>query len=152
MLLPVLRSFSIAMPMASHCSKILPMEILTLLLGIVLVIFAAYYLVFNGKLNFRPSKASGLAAGILSGTLGGLFALPGIPASIYLINASAEKEEYYAKMQAFLVVCGGYSIAVRTVQHMVSAQSLKYALAAALVVPIGSLLGQKIYQKSSRTG
>lgn len=69
--------------------------------GVALILIALYFLFFDGKLKmlFRSYTAQA-GIGIISGIMGGMFAMPGPPIVLYSIGVINDKREYVATLQA----------------------------------------------------
>ena len=69
--------------------------------GMALILIALYFLFFDGRLKMlgqsRPAQAG---VGIVSGIMGGMFAMPGPPIVLYSIGVIGDKREYVATLQA----------------------------------------------------
>jgi len=79
---------------------------LLLLLGAVIVIFALYYLFFEDRIRFNLQHRGWLLFfGVLSGVLGGLFAIGGPPLIFYFKSIRLNKTEFrVALMSIFLAM------------------------------------------------
>lgn len=137
----------LVMPIMTRVAKIVPLKPLSLVLGITMILFSVYYIRWNQKIRFRPTALSASAAGALGGTLGGLFALGGVPVGIYLLNAAETKEIYHATMQAYLVITDVYGTAVRISNGIIQKQTLLWIAAGTTGMVLGVLLGKKCYER-----
>ena len=73
--------------------------------GVALILIAFYFLFFDGRLKVllhsRPAQA---CVGIVSGVMGGMFAMPGPPVVFYTISAISDKRDYVATLQALFFI------------------------------------------------
>ena len=145
--IPTIIISSLIMPLTTALSKQLPTKVLSLVLGIVMLLFAIYYIAGQGKIKLRPTALTASATGAVGGTIGGLFALGGVPVGIYLLNASETKDIYYATMQAYIVITDTYGTIVRTVSGIIVAQTLLWILVGIFGMILGMVIGDKIYKK-----
>lgn len=69
--------------------------------GVALILIALYFLFFDGKLKMLLRSYTAQAGiGIISGIMGGMFAMPGPPIVLYSIGVINDKREYVATLQA----------------------------------------------------
>lgn len=69
--------------------------------GVALILIALYFLFFDGKLKMLlRSYTAQTGIGIISGIMGGMFAMPGPPIVLYSIGVINDKREYVATLQA----------------------------------------------------
>lgn len=145
--LPTILISSLIMPLTTALSRQLPTKILSLMLGIVMLLFAAYYIAGQKKIELRPTALTAAATGAVGGAIGGLFALGGVPVGIYLLNASPTKDIYYATMQAYIVITDTYGTIVRAVGGIIGSQTLLWIGAGILGMMCGMAVGERIYIK-----
>lgn len=77
-------------------------DVLSKIMGTVLLILAVYFIFFSSKVHLKASLVSGLAAGAISGFCGGLFNIGGPPMVAYFLSVTDDKEKYNATLQMFL--------------------------------------------------
>lgn len=145
--IPTIIVSSVLMPVTTALSKQLPTEILSLILGVVMLIFAGYYIAGQGKIKLRPTVLTASVTGAVGGAIGGLFALGGVPVGIYLLNASPTKDIYYATMQAYIVITDVYGTAVRVVSGIIVYQTLLWIGVGILGMICGMAIGDRIYKR-----
>lgn len=115
-----------------------------------MLLFAAYYIAGQKKIELRPTALTAAATGAVGGAIGGLFALGGVPVGIYLLNASPTKDIYYATMQAYIVITDTYGTIVRAVGGIIGSQTLLWIGAGILGMMCGMAVGERIYKKLNR--
>ena len=69
-------------------------DVLSKIMGTVLLILAVYFIFFSSKVHLKASLVSGLAAGAISGFCGGLFNIGGPPMVAYFLSVTDDKEKY----------------------------------------------------------
>ena len=84
---PTVAASLITVPIAVRWVTVVPETLVRTLLGVVLILLSIYFLFFAGKIKLRPSVPGGLAAGAVSGILGGMFSMGGPPIVLYLVQA-----------------------------------------------------------------
>ena len=79
-------------------------DVLSKIMGTVLLILAVYFIFFSSKVHLKASLVSGLAAGAISGFCGGLFNIGGPPMVAYFLSVTDDKEKYNATLQMFFTI------------------------------------------------
>lgn len=123
LLWPLMCAAAVTIPAAVAMSKYVPGDIMTLLLGVILVLLSVYFLFFSEKIRIRPSIPGALLAGALGGTLNGLFSTGGPPVVLYL-SAVADKITYFASIQCYFAMTNIYATAMRAVSGIINANVL----------------------------
>ena len=150
-ILPLLAAALIAIPVAVHFAATVPAAVFKAILGAVLILLSVYFLFFEKKVRFRPTTASGLAMGTVSGTLTGLFSTGGPPVVLYLTQALPDKDVYFATIQFFFALTGIYSTAVRIAGGVIRADILPYAAVGFIGCLAGNYLGGLVYDRLNPT-
>lgn len=120
---------------------------LRIILGIFLILLSIYFMFFSSKINFRASWYGGLAAGALSGILGGLFAMGGPPVVIYFMQSEKDINRYMGTIQAYFAVSGVFNIGIKAAAGFVTPNVLLFWLIGSAGIFAGIWLGKKIYCK-----
>lgn len=111
-------------------------EIVTALLGVILIAYALYALIgFTLPQLERP--AWGYAAGFLGGVLGGAYATSGPPVIIYGNCRRWERDQFKSNLQGFFIVTSAVSI----VSHMIVGNYTQIVWSLLLVALPAILLG-----------
>lgn len=79
-------------------------SVLNTILGCVLIMASVYFLFINGRISLKPSHATQVGAGALSGVMGGLFAMQGPPAVLYFLASETDKRQYMATVQTYFLI------------------------------------------------
>ncbi|MBQ2875809.1 MAG: sulfite exporter TauE/SafE family protein [Clostridia bacterium] len=125
--------------------------VLTVLLGAVLFLLSIYFFFFTDKIRIKPTWYAGLIAGVLSGILGGMFAIGGPPVVVYYMQSEREPDRYMATISAYFVISGAISVVTKATAGFFTA-TVWLALAAALVAMLlGSLAGKLTRSKINPT-
>ncbi|MGM9662173.1 MAG: sulfite exporter TauE/SafE family protein [Oscillospiraceae bacterium] len=146
-IIPTLLANAVIMPVMTHIAKLLPTRPLSLALGVVMILFSVYYIKWNQRIKLRPTTATAVASGAIGGTLGGLFALGGVPVGVYLLNASETKDVYYATMQAYIIISDVYGTAVRVMDGIIVRQTVWWIIAGLCGMLAGVAIGKRVYRK-----
>ena len=144
--LPMLVTALIAIPVAVYFASDIPERIFRFLLGIILILLSLLFLFFP-SLKIRSDIKNGAVAGLLSGTLGGLFSTSGPPAVIYLSSAIQDKLIYFATIQFYFSVTNIYATATRAVNGLLTPAILGYSAIGFLGCILGDLVGRAVFNK-----
>lgn len=118
------------------------------LLGGTLIALSAYMFFLQGRFSVRLTPVSGLLSGAVSGVLGGLFCMGGVPMALYLF--SMEKEDYLATIQTFFAVVAVYSAVIHGASGFLTGTALTLFLYAIGPVVLGTLLGKRFFERTGR--
>jgi uncharacterized membrane protein YfcA len=123
-----------------------PGSILQILLGVVLILLGLWFIFLKNKVRFQQTAAAGLITGAISGTMGGLFCMAGVPLSVYLINID-EKESYLATIGMLYVLITVYSTGLHAFSGFITTTVLWMVLYCSGAVALGTLIGQFIFTR-----
>lgn len=147
LVVPTVAASLITVPIAVRFAASAPEALARSLLGIALILLSFYFLFFSGKLRLRPSVPGGLAAGTLSGILGGLFSMGGPPIVLYLLQATADKTVYFATLQAHFAVTNLYTTATRALSGIITPRVLAWFAVAVAGSLLGNHCGGKLFDR-----
>lgn len=147
LVIPTMAASLVTVPIAVRFSAVAPEALVRSLLGAALILLSIYFLFFAGKIRLRPSVPAGLAAGSLSGVLGGMFSMGGPPIVLYLVQAVADKTVYFATLQAHFSVTNLYTSATRAVNGMITGKVLVWFAVAVMGSLLGNHVGGKLFAK-----
>ena len=119
---------------------------LQILLGITLIVLGVWFFFFKNKVYIKQTPVAGLITGAVSGTMGGLFCMAGVPLAVYLIGIK-EKESYLATIGMLYVLLTAYSAALHASNGFITTTVLWMVLYCAGAVVVGTLLGQLIFKR-----
>ncbi len=103
-LLPILAACIICSTIAIYALSSIQDEILRRILGIILALIAIYFAFFSHKISFPTRLPWQVAAGSLSGFMGGFFGMHGPPAVMYFISSEPDKDRYMAMIQTYFFI------------------------------------------------
>lgn len=133
-------------------SKMLDTGLLKMIFGAVLLLLAVYFLFAAKKLKIRPTPASSLTCGSVSGVTGGMFGASGPPMVVYFLAATGTKEEYLGTLQSFCLLTGLWSFAVRLANGFYTVSMLPLLLLGVAGVLLGQWIGTRVVHKISVDG
>lgn len=145
--LPMLLAAMLSIPVAVHFAAMVTARTFELLLGSVLILLSLYFLIFNKSIRIRPTPLSGVIAGMLSGTLNGLFSTGGPPAVLYLTSASPDNITYFATIQFYFCLTNIYSTATRALNGQITREVLIFSAIGFIGCLIGDALGKLVFDK-----
>ncbi len=114
-----------------------------LLLGTALLGLSVFFLFFSGKIRFKPTRCKGLAAGLLSGLMGGMFSMSGPPVVVYFMQTEDDPEDYLATISAYFVVSDAVAIITKAAAGFVTVNVWIGLLFGAVGMMIGSFIGKR---------
>ena len=121
---------------------------LTLLLGIALFVLSIYFFFFTNKIKIKPTWYAGLIAGVISGIMGGMFAIGGPPVVIYFIQSEEDSDHYLATISSYFVFSGIIQILIKANAGFITA-SVLWAFAVGIVcMLVGSFIGKLTRDKT----
>lgn len=126
-----------------------PNGVMQTLLGIGLIGLGIYMIFLQGRLHIRMTRAAGLVIGAVSGVLGGLFCMAGVPMSLYLLSME-EKEDYLATIQTFFAMVAVYSTALHGFSGFLTGTVLRAFLYSILAVALGAVAGKLVFNRMNR--
>jgi uncharacterized membrane protein YfcA len=121
--------------------------ILKIILGIVLILLAIYFLFFSKNATVKPTLKWQISLGGLSGLMGGLLGMHGPAAVVYFLPSEKSKEHYLAIAQAYFVITNIYMSFFRAEYGFVTSNvgfALLYALPG---IFLGIYFGKKVFDK-----
>ena len=145
--LPMVIATLVCIPVAVHYAHAVSGKIFQILLGTVLILMSLYFLFFNARIHIRPTFGSGLAAGALGGTLGGLFSTGGPPAVLYLSSATGDNMAYFATIQFYFCFTNWYATGNRAISGQLTGQVLLYGLIGIVGCMAGDFIGKAVFKK-----
>ncbi|MDO4191264.1 MAG: sulfite exporter TauE/SafE family protein [Bacteroidales bacterium] len=142
---PLLLTFILSSFCAVHVVGMVQSAMLKKILGGVLIFLSLYFLFLDGKFHIRPTRLMGGLMGVLSGIMGGLFAMQGPPAVIYLVASTKTKESYTALTQWFFLVGNVMLTLFRWREGFVTRDVCVLWPIGCLGVLVGLLIGARVY-------
>lgn len=145
--IPTVLASLITVPLAVRWVTAVPEDLVRTVLGVVLILLSIYFLFFAGRIKFRPSVSGGLAAGAVSGVLGGMFSMGGPPIVLYLVQALGDKTAYIATMQAHFSIINIYTAGTRALNGIITAKVLAWFAVAVVGSMVGNHIGGKLFDR-----
>ena len=146
-LVPILLAFLVVSFFAVRVVKEVNGGTLKHVLGVILIVVAAYFYFFSKKIHLRPTVPVQMTMGTLSGITGGLFGIQGPPAVIYFVSCTEKKEEYMAITQWYFIIGNIAMSLYRAGNGFMTADVGKGWIAGVGGVLLGLWLGEKVYNK-----
>ena len=146
-ILPLICAAMITIPIAVHFSVLVSSDFFGVFFGIVLILLSIYFLFFDNRVSIKPTMVNSLLAGGIGGTLNGLFSTGGPPVVLYLTHALSDNMIYFAGIQFYFAVTNIYSIIVRIINGVVSAEMVVYAAIGFAGCMTGNLIGKCVFDK-----
>ncbi|HWQ50583.1 MAG TPA: sulfite exporter TauE/SafE family protein [Terriglobales bacterium] len=144
---PCLAAYFVMSFLAIRLAAVSSVDALRRPMGAFLIALAAYFVFFAGKVRIRGGPAQGGAAGAVSGVTGGLFAIGGPPMVVYFLSATGSNAAYMATLQAFFLVTGVYTNAVRLANGLLTRQVFMLALPALAGLVLGMAVGVRLFDR-----
>ena len=149
-LLPILITFLAVSFVAVGLVAMADDGLLKRILGVVLILAAAWFYFLNGRVHVRPTLPVQITMGTLSGFMGGLFGMQGPPAVLYFLSTARNKHEYMALSQAYFLIGNIVMTLYRARQgYLTSAVGIGWCFGVVAVV-IAVWLGGKVYRRLSQ--
>lgn len=148
-LLPMLATFVVVAFFAVRFVAYTDDGLLRRILGAVLIVASVWFLFVNKHVHLKPTTTAGLLTGTVAGAMGGLFAMQGPPAVLYLMACTDDKREYIALIQTFLLVGNVVMLGFRAQSGFVTEAvgwAYLYGIAA---VALGTWIGAKVFDRLS---
>ena len=122
-------------------------QLLHIILGCVLVLTSIYFAVFSQRIKLPATKSVQLAAGSMSGLMGGFFGMQGPPAVLYFISSEPSKEHYMAMAQTYFLIGNAMMTLVRLYNGFVTPAVLDGYLYGIGGVVLGTMLGAYVFNR-----
>lgn len=144
-LLALLLSFSLFAAVSVWSISVIDARMLKKMVGAVLILLSLYFFFTDGGFHIRPSRLTNFVVGMLSGLMGGLFAMQGPPAVVYVLSITKSKEEYTSNIQWYLIFTNIILTSLRAGNGYLTefvGECILYSLPAIFV---GVYIGSKVY-------
>ena len=124
-------------------------HIIEILLGVILVVYALYSLIFRPKPR-RISSSWSYLAGFASGAIGGAFSAGGPPTIIYTSLTDWSKDDIKATLTGFFFITGLIIAVAHAISGLTSIVVLRYFSASILFVLLGVYAGSLCYNRTNK--
>jgi hypothetical protein len=144
---PLLIGSAIGVTLGMIFLHLLDEQLLTVVLGIFLIVYALYGLFFKG--HFLPTgNVTGTTTGLVAGFFGASFNVHGPLVGLYSSsNGDLSKAEIKDLMATYMFVTGLFTIFGHTIAGRVTGDVLVYALFALPFLLVGLAVGKRIFKK-----
>ncbi|PIT92084.1 MAG: hypothetical protein COU08_04500 [Candidatus Harrisonbacteria bacterium CG10_big_fil_rev_8_21_14_0_10_42_17] len=144
---PLLVGSAIGVALGMVFLRLLDEQLLTVVLGIFLVIYALYGLFFKG--HFLPTgNVTGTVTGLVAGFFGASFNVHGPLVGLYSSsNGDLSKTEIKDLMATYMFFTGLFTIVGHAISGRMSGEILVYALFALPFLLVGLAVGKRIFRK-----
>lgn len=146
-LLPILLTFLCFSFLAVRTVSVIDDVLAKKVLGAILILVSQYFFFANGRIHLKPTLGVQIGMGVISGWMGGFFAMQGPPAVIYFISVAEKKEEYIALTSVYFLMGNLAMTFFRASSGFLTPVVLKSALYAFPAVILGLVLGHYVYKK-----
>lgn len=123
-------------------------KILKMLLGIILIIYSSYSLLFN-RIPFRLSRWTGYIFGLLGGSMGGAFNIPAPPVLFYISTQEWTKTDTVGSLNLFFFITSVIVVAFHAIFGNLTRGITVTFIGLIPVVIIGVLIGTYFFKKMS---
>lgn len=134
--------------LAARLLLLLTEDILKIVLGILILIFALLGLWNKKQIMIRPRLRNGVIVGIVTGLCSGISGVGGPPLAIYYLNTAEladDKEGYYATIIMSFQLIGFTQIITTFMSGLVTPAALHLVLIGLGPVILGIILGRKLF-------
>ena len=146
-LLPVLGVFLAVSTVSIYLLPGIDDKSIMVVLGIVLILTSLYFILLSERIHIRPTLPSQIGSGMLSGLMGGFFAMQGPPAVLYFLSSEKDKEHYLAMISAFLLMGNLGMTLVRSANGFLTPAVWTGCIWGAAGVAAGAALGAIAFRK-----
>ena len=144
-LLPILLAFMVSSYWAIGVVAVWDPALMRRVFGVVLVGLSVYFFVFSDRVRVRPTLFVQLLMGVLSGVMGGLFAMQGPPAVLYFVASEPDKEDYMVMTQCYFLIGNVFMTLFRGVNGFVTSAVLDGYVCALVGVFVGAWVGRAVF-------
>lgn len=103
-IIPILLAFTVTAVVSIFCVSKIEDHLLRRILGVVLIAVSLWFALLSKRIRLRPNMPTQITTGLLSGLMGGFFAMQGPPAVLYYIASEPDKDHYMADIQMYFVL------------------------------------------------
>lgn len=120
------------------------------ILGVILILFAAYFYFLGNKVKIKPTPAKGFALGLLAGLVGGVYNITGPFAAIYFYSALEDKYEYAASMNVAFLPSAVVGFVVHCLYGNITAELLPVCAFSCVAILGGAAVGLVILERINK--
>jgi uncharacterized membrane protein YfcA len=138
-------------PLGVYILARIPAEVLGLILGGVMILFTSYQLLIR-PVQHPLGTACTIAAGFLSGVLGGSISAGGPPIIVYSAMQPWSKDQAKAMLAVYFLISGLTIFATHAVSGLITADVLRLFINSIPALVLGIWLGTVTYHRISDAG
>ncbi|WP_203624428.1 MULTISPECIES: sulfite exporter TauE/SafE family protein [unclassified Lacticaseibacillus] len=127
--------------------KVLDTHVLRLLLGVLLVALALYFILAKTAGDRRYPWYIAVAFMIISGFFNGLFGIGGPLMALYFLSLSTSVPTYMGNLQGFFLLDTIYITSVRVASGIITVSLIPYILGGIIAATLGTLLATRLAAK-----
>lgn len=145
--LPILAIFTVVSFFAVGVVANFDDKFLKHILGAILIAISVYFFFISEKIKLKPTIFVQVVLGIVSGLMGGLFAMQGPPAVLYFLASCETKEKYIAHSQAYFAL-GNLIMTFFRASHGFLTPTVGMAYGYGILgVMVGVFIGGKVFNR-----
>lgn len=145
--LPMVLGALVGVPLGAVALKQVDPGMLELVLGVILIAYAAHALFGGSGRRVVIGDRWGLVTGVVGGVLGGAFNTGGPPAVVYVTMRDWSKDATKATLQGFFCAISTLQMPIYVAADVLGTEHLKMAAVALPTLGIGLWLGTKVYDR-----
>ena len=139
--------YAVISALAISFADLMDTTLLLRVFGVFLILLSAYFLIFAGKIRVKATVGTAAVCASLSGVVGGLFGIGGPPMVVYYLSALDDKEAYLGTIQAFFCFTNIYTLIVRLIKGLYTAELIPPTVCGVVAILLGQLIGGRIQSK-----
>ncbi|MFD1393347.1 sulfite exporter TauE/SafE family protein [Lacticaseibacillus jixianensis] len=130
-----------------HLGRVLDTHVLRLLLGVLLVALALYFILVKSAGDRRYPLAIALGFMVISGFFNGLFGIGGPLMALYFLSLSTSVPTYMGNLQGFFLLDTIYITSVRVASGILTPALIPYIIGGIIAATLGTVLATRLSAK-----
>jgi uncharacterized membrane protein YfcA len=145
-IIPLIIGGVAGIPFGVHLLIILRPELLKILIGVVITVFALFFLCGFRK-EIKNEKPAFVLLGFISGVLGGSTSLAGPPVILFFINQNCDKCTFRANMTLYFAINFSFSFLWYLNGQLITGEVMRYSILLFIPMIVGLISGIKLVNK-----
>ena len=116
-------------------------------LGAALIALSIYSVFFSGRLRIRSTPLNGVIAGIIAGTMTGLFSAGGPPIAIFMLASADNNNEYRSTLNAYFSIINVCAAVNRAFSGVLTPSDFWFFVQLLAALALGKWLGNKVFHR-----
>lgn len=145
-ILPLLIGAVVGIPFGVFWLVILKTEILKILIGLVITVFALLFASGYRK-EIKNEMPAFLLLGLVSGIIAGSTSLGGVPVILFFINQDCDKSTFRANLTLYYILLGVFSFFGYLQGNLITGEVMKYFLFLLIPMTLGIVGGMKLVHR-----